>query len=135
MYNHVLYIAYWAVNTTTLYVASLFLPKGTILLGSWRFNPFEASLYSGFWITFLIWAWWDFAVARRFQISSRNIVIVFAYFLFVNVFSLWAVSVFSSFTGFVLVNFQWALIIGAVTTVLQRVTFSFIVARRYGAGY
>lgn len=128
MYNHLLFLSYWFVNTSVLFIAGV-LPGRNVILGDWRFNSFESSVYAGFWLTFLIWVSWDFAIARRFKLDKLPVTLGF--FLFVNSISIWAVSRFSSVTGFVLVNFFWALVIGCVVTLLQRVVWKLIVKKSF----
>jgi len=96
-------------------------------LGNWRFNSFEASIYAGFWLTFLFWVWWDFAIARGIKLDNKFITFVF--FLFVNSFSVWAVSMFYRVIGFGLTNYYWALAMGFAVTILQRAAWRVIVKR------
>ena len=128
MSNHLLYFGYWLVNSLLLFIASLVLPESVMKLGSWRFNSLESSLYAGFCITFLIWVWWDFALAHKFTLDNK--MFAFAFFVFVNSFSILAVSTFSYFTGVEVISYIWIVIIGLVVTILQRVTRSFIVGKR-----
>ena len=127
MYNHLLFLSYWLVNTTVLFLASLFIPA--IRLGVERFNSFESAFYAGFWLTFFIWVFWDFAIARKFQLDKKGITLTF--FLFVNSISVWAVSRFYFITGFELTNYLWALVIGLLATLLQRVVWKLVVLRHF----
>ena len=126
MYNHLLYFAYWLINSSVLLIASSVIPNN-ITLGNWRFNGFESSLYAGFWITFLIWVCWDFAMARKFNLSKK--MVSFGFFFIVNVVSIWAISRFSSITGFELIHYEWVLAIGFVSTILQKLLWTFFVPR------
>lgn len=123
MYNHLMYFAYWMINSLVLYLAGWAIPNN-VLLGNWRFNSIESSIYAGFWLTFLIWACWDFAIARKFNLKNKTATFVF--FLLVNAISIWVVSRFSNITGFELTNYQWAFAIGFVITLLQRVPWKFV---------
>lgn len=123
MYNHLMYLAYWAINSLVLYLASLIIPDN-IALGNWRFSNIESSIYAGFWLTFLIWVFWDFAIAREFNLKNKTI--AFLFFLFVNAISIWVVSRFASVTGFGIINYQWVLAIGFITTLLQKVPWKFV---------
>lgn len=127
MYNHLLYFSYWLVNMCVLYLVSLFVPGELIHLGSWRFSSLEAAFYSGFFLTFLVWIWWDFALARKFDFDKTVTVLLF--FLFVNYFSLLVISRFSYITGFEIYNYIWAFVIALVTTSMQRVVRKIIVQR------
>jgi len=126
MYNHLLYLGYWLTNSIVLLLSTL-VTGNSVILGGDRFNTLEASIYAGFWLTFLIWVWWDFAIARKFKLDKG--VIIFGFFLFVNIFSLVAVSRFHFFTGFELINYFWVLAIALLATILQRVAWKLIVNR------
>ena len=124
MYNHLMYFAYWVINSFVLYLATWVLPEKSVTLGNWRFSSIESSIYAGFWITFLIWVCWDFAMAKKFNL--RNKIVSFFFFLFVNAISIWVVSRFSNITGFEVINYQWILAIGFVATIFQRVPWKFV---------
>ena len=126
MYNHLMYLAYWLINSSVLLIASSVIPDN-VTLGSWRFNGIESALYAGFWITFLIWIFCDFAMARKFNLSRK--IVSFGFFFIVNSFSIWAVSMFSGITGFELIHYEWVLVIGFVVTILQKVIWVFFVPR------
>lgn len=127
MYNHLLFFSYWIINSIVLFAASLVIPNHELVLGSWRFTGIEASIYSGFWLTFLIWVWWDFAIARKFNTYKK--VAAFSFFFFVNVFSIWALSRFTYFTGLALLNLWWAIVIGFIAMILQRFAWRMIVKK------
>lgn len=124
MYNHLMYFAYWVINALVLYLASLIVPDSNIALGNWRFSNIESSIYAGFWLTFLIWIFWDFAIAKEFDL--RNKTFSFIFFLLVNAMSIWIVSKFATVTGFGVINYQWILAISLVTTLLQKVPWKFV---------
>ncbi|MFH1536290.1 MAG: hypothetical protein ABIC96_04480 [Patescibacteria group bacterium] len=127
MYNHLLYFTYWLTNSFVFFLSSIIVPDRNVILGSWRFNNIESSIYAGFWATFLIWVWWDFAIAKKFNLENK--IIAFGFFFFVNFFSIYVVSRFSRFTGFELVNYQWVFVIGFAVTFLQRIIRKVIVRR------
>lgn len=127
MYNHLLYLTYWIINTIVLFVVRSLIPGNNVILGSERFNGFESSIYAGFWLTFLVWIWWDFAIAKKIKLDKT--ITTIGFFLFVNSLSIWMVSRFSYFTGFALTNYAWALGIGIVVTLLQRVGWRLIVLK------
>lgn len=118
-----MYFAYWMINSFILYLASMLIPDN-VVLGNWRFNSIESSIYAGFWLTFLIWVCWDFAIARKFNLKNKTATFVF--FLLVNAISIWVVSRFSGITGFEIVNYQWILAIGFVATFLQKIPWKFV---------
>ena len=127
MYNHLLYFGYWVTNAIVLYFASILLPSD-ITLGSWRFSTLEASLYAGFCLTFLVWIWWDFALAWKFDFHKK--LPVFLFFLFVNYFSILTITRFDYLTGFSITSFFWAFIIGFVATILQQGIHQLIVRQK-----
>jgi len=127
MYNHLLFFAYWLVNSLVLFVASIIIPNNELVLGSWRFSSLEASFYAGFCLTFLVWVWWDFAIARK--LNSYKKFATFSFFFLVNISSIWVLSRFSYFSGLELINFWWAIAIGIITTLLQKLVWMLIVKK------
>lgn len=126
MYNHLLYLGYWLTNSIVLLLSAL-VAGNSVVLGSDRFGSLEASVYAGFWITFIVWVCWDFAIARKFKLDKQAV--MFMFFLFVNAFALVAVSRFSSITGFELTNYIWVLAIAVLATISQRISWKLIVKR------
>jgi len=122
MYNHLLYLAYWFINSAVLYAAGILIPA--VRLEDGRFSSIETAIYAGFWITFMIWVWWDFAIARKFLFNNTA---SFFVFLIVNSISIWAVSRFYFFTGFILTDYVWALGLGVAATILQRMVRGMVV--------
>lgn len=129
MYNHLLYVGYWLINSILAYLSSALVPNNIIKLGSWRFTTLESSLYAGFVLTFLIWVWWDFALGRRF--NFKNKFTTFIFFLIANSFSIFAISRFSYFTGFEVTSYIWIPIIALAATIMQRLTRMAIIKRRF----
>ena len=126
MYNHWLYLTYWLVSAAVLLLASI-MPEVKVALGNWRFNSIEASIYSGFWLTFLYWVWWDFAMHRGMNYDNK--IISFLVYLVVNSAAVWIVSVFHYIFGFQLLDYSWALAIGFVLTIAQSVVWRIVVQR------
>jgi uncharacterized membrane protein YvlD (DUF360 family) len=127
MYNHVLYLVYWLVNSSTLLVFSLVFVDG-VVLGNHRFNSIESALYAGFWITVFLWAMWDFVYARGVKLeseASRDLV-----FWGVNSVAVWLVSRFSHVAGLGISSFLWAFILGAVITFIQRLIWKLFVEKK-----
>lgn len=117
MYNHVLYLAYWAVNALVLYLFGTF-AGNDVVLGNWKFGATEASIYASFWVTFLVWCFWDFAMAKGLKFDTT--VVTIGYFWSVNLFSFWLVSRFSQYFGFGVTGFIWPVMLGFVAHFLQR---------------
>jgi hypothetical protein len=128
MYNHLLYFGYWIVNSTLFFLASRVVPDNIIKLGSWRFSSIESSLYAGFILTFLIWVFWDFGLARRFSFNKKFF--TFAFFLIANIFSIFAISHFKYFTGFEVNSYAWIFFLALIATIAQRLTRMVIIKRR-----
>lgn len=129
MYNHLLYLTYWLINSVVLLVINSLIPGNSIILGDGRFNAIESSIYTGFWLTFLIWLWWDFAIAKKIKLENKMFMLGF--FLCVNSISIFMISRFPYLTGFVLKNYAWAIGIGFIATLLQRVGWRLIVFKRF----
>lgn len=126
MYNHLLYFSYWLVNSTVLYVLGLLFSQN-IVLGNWRFSPIESAIYAGFWVTFLIWVLWDFALAKGVKFDSK--VVTFGYFGITNIFGFWLVSRFSQYAGLGITNYIWAFAIGLVAYIFQRLAWGIVIRR------
>ena len=126
MYNHLLYILYWAINTLIIKFTFLLFPYG-LVLGTYRFTPTEAAIYSGFWVTFIIWTAWDFAIARKISLEkpTKN----FLYFLLVNVFAVWVVARFAPLSGMGISSFWWAIAVGIVVSILHKLVKKVVVER------
>jgi hypothetical protein len=125
MYNHYLYFAYWAVNSFIFFLAGLLIPSSEVAMGSWRFSLIEASIYSGFCLTFIIWVCWDFAMARHYNFKKKGFTLGF--FIAANLFSLYAISTFSYVTGFRVESFLWFILLGIVFALIQRVAWRVVV--------
>jgi hypothetical protein len=123
MYNHVLYLLYWLINILVMLLLSVF-SGSTVVLGSTRLTVFEAAVYAGFWLTFVVWVFWDLAIARGMKIvnQSRS----YYYFLVVNLMGVWLVSRFSGYTGFSIESFSWALLLGVLVNAFQRAAFRLV---------
>ena len=126
MYNHLLFVSYWVINTLVLYLTTLFFSGEINLTG--RFSPFEASFYAGFWLTFFIWIWWDIAIVRNFKLNKQSESLTF--FLLVNILSLFIISKLRSLTGFSIDGYLAVLGIAVIATFLQRLGWSLVVKRR-----
>ena len=127
MYNHILYFAYWLVNSLVLYVFSIVYPN-SVVLGNWRFSPVEASIYSGFWVTFFIWVLWDFAIAKNVKFDSA--LVTFGYFGLSNFFSFWLVARFSQYAGLGIAHYGWAILVGLTAYIFQRIAWRSIVGKK-----
>lgn len=127
MYNHILYLSYWAVNTLVIYVFSL-LNGNSVVLGNYRFTPVESAIYAGFWATVLFWTMWDYVYVRRVDIDKTSG--RFWVFAVMNFVSFWLVSRFSHIAGFGISSFWWAMLIGFVANIVQRLAWAIVVGRR-----
>ena len=118
MYNHLLYIAFWATNTLILILASSLVGQ-YLTLGNSRFNNIEAGIYAGFWITFIIWAFWDFSMGRRYNLQKKYRSFIF--FFLVNFFAFWAVSNFDKWVGYSQKDLSWVVVLAVIATFFQRI--------------
>lgn len=126
MYNHLLYLLYWLINSLVIYAIGLNF-SDSVVLGSYRLLPIEAAIYSGFWLTFFVWAMWDFIFSRGVKLEPAPL--GFLYFFFVNSLGVWIISRYGAYTGLGIVNFGWAFLVGAVADLFQRVTWKLVVER------
>jgi len=127
MYNHLLYFIYWLINASVLYVfGQLF--GNDVVLGNWKFSILESVVYSGFWVTFFIWCFWDFAIAKGLKFNS--FMVTFGYFFLVNIFSFWLVSRFPYYAGFGVTGFFWVTLISFCAYFLQRFGRSIVVGKK-----
>lgn len=127
MYNHTLYFYFWCTNALVLFASKYLIPDNIVVLGSWRFSSIESAIYAGFWITFIYWVWWDFAIQR--SLSSDQKIVSFIIYSIVNSIAILGVSVFHGVFGFKLENYYWAGAIGFMTTLLQSFVWRMIVKR------
>jgi len=127
LYNHVLYLVYWLVNSAALYLFSFVFTDG-VILGNYRFNPIESALYAGFWVTVFLWAMWDFVYARGAKLGSEAGTDLI--FWGINSVAVWLVSRFSHIAGFGISSFLWAFILGGVVTFIQRLTWKMFVEKK-----
>ena len=118
MYNHLLYIAFWAINTLILILGSAFAGE-YVRLGNSRFTNIEAGVYAGFWITFIVWAFWDFSMGRRYNLQKKYRSFIF--FFLVNIFAFWAASKFEHWIGYKLLDFSWVFVLSFIATFSQRI--------------
>lgn len=125
MYNHILYLAYWGVNTAAIFVLNRLFPE-EIVLGVNKFVPVESAVYSGFWLTFFVWTLWDLAVFRKIKLSPKPVAFIF--FLIANCFGILVISLASKYTGMKI--WGWWIWGAALTTnIFQRWVWSRIVGR------
>ena len=117
MYNHLLYLVYWGVNAVVIYAAGS-LSGGAVELGVNKFVPFEAAVYGGFWMTFIVWTVWDFAIARGYKLGTGMTGMV--YFLAANVLGMWAVTKLGVITGIRISDWLWLVGMALVCNFAQR---------------
>lgn len=129
MYNHQLYLLYWTVNSVVLYFAAMFFPIA-LSLGGGRFVPIEAAIYSGFWMTFVVWIMWDFMIAKRVNLEPEYVGFIF--FLLINIVGVWTVARFTHYSGIQITNFAWVCILAVCANILQRIVRSILVSKPKG---
>jgi len=127
LYNHLLYLSYWFVNSLVLYAFDL-VSKNDVVLGNYRFNSFESALYAGFWITVFFWAMWDYIYVRKIKINQTRG--RFWVFWAMNFVCFWLVSRFSYIAGFGISSYWWALLIGLVANFVQRFAWMLVISSR-----
>lgn len=129
MYNHLLYLLYWILNSLVIYLISGLFPE-SVVLGNFKFNPVESAIYAGFWVTVIFWAMWDFIHVRG-VVLSRTAGSLWVFFV-MNFVSVWLVSRFSHIAGFGISSFVWALLIAFIANLVQRAIWRIVTARRFG---
>lgn len=123
MYNHLLYFCYWFVNS---FVISLlyYLNPLEYSLGNWKFTALEASIYSGFWITFVVWIFWDYLMAKDIKIEGiKN----WLWFWFANIIGIWITARMTNFTGLSIENLFAVIILALFTNLLQKTIRIFVI--------
>ena len=116
MYNHLLYFSYWLVNSFAISLFNYLFPNNFVL-GNWKLTALEASLYSGFWLTFVVWIFWDFLMAKKYELGKFK---SFIWFWLANTIGVWIVAHMSGFTGFGIESFYLSFILGFFANILQR---------------
>lgn len=129
MYNHHLYFAYWLVNVLVLYVLGRLFPSA-IDLSNGRLLPLETAIYAGFWLTFIVWAMWDFIIVKKAKLEPEFV--AFSYFLLVNALGIMVVAHFTRFTGLTVSTFWWGLLAAFLVNTLQRQTWKML-TKKYQA--
>lgn len=127
MYNHLLYLFYWLINLVVIYLVKWLWPE-SLILGNWRFAEIESAIYTGFWMTFLLWLVWDFALARGLRMEDR--LATWLFFGVVNCASVWVITRFGFYLGLAVSSFSWVLVVGLAATLIQRLIWSLVVERK-----
>lgn len=127
MYNHLLYLLYWAVNFLVILGLGQIFPAD-IVLGNYKFTAVEAAIYSGFWVTMLVWSIWDFVYVRGVKVDRVSGAFLF-FFLF-NSLAFWLVARFSHLVGLGISGFYWALVLGFTANILQRFVWRLLLDKK-----
>lgn len=117
MFSHLFYLFFWAIVTLLLILLNNFFPNN-IALGNARFVSFEAAIYAGFWIMFLVTTIQDFISARGVKITNSIIAIFF--FLGANTTAIWMVARFAHIIGLGISSWKVALLVGGLFSLFQR---------------
>jgi len=117
VYNHFVYLLYWSITSIVIYLAGLLFPQD-VVLGNYRLFAIDSAIYSGFWITFIVWTLLDFVQARGINVNKFLFNIIF--FVPANIISIWLAARFAGLIGMGLVNYQWAVILGVTIYVFQK---------------
>ena len=123
MYEHLLFLLYWSLNSLALYFLGLLFP-GSVVLGTWRLTAAETAIYAGFWLTFFVWTMWEYVLFRKVKLEPFTL--RFLFFLVVNSLGIWLVSRYAGYTGLGITSFWWAFALGAVTNLLQVVVWKLL---------
>ncbi|OGM87348.1 hypothetical protein A2614_02645 [Candidatus Woesebacteria bacterium RIFOXYD1_FULL_40_21] len=123
MYEHLLFLLYWLLNSLAIYLLGNIFPS-EVVLGSFRLTPVEAAIYAGFWLTFFVWSMWDFVLVRKVKLEPFPLRPLF--FFFVNSLGVWLTSRYSGYSGLGITSFWWAFLLGGVTDLLQSVSWNLV---------
>lgn len=116
-----LFFVFWLFNFLSIYLLGLAFPN-MIVLGNFRLTPMEASIYSGFWLTFFVWTMKEYMSVRKVEFEPPSLM---HYYLFVvNCLGIWIVSRYSQYTGLGITSFWWAFVLGGAAEILQLVTWT-----------
>lgn len=115
MYNHWLFFTYWLVNSLVIWFVGAIFPQD-LVLGTWRFTAAEAAIYSGFWVTFVVWIFWDFLLARRYKFSR---LLNFFWFWLANTLGIWLMAHINHYSGLGISAYYWAIVLGLVVNLAQ----------------
>ena len=129
MYNHVLYFSYWLVSFAVFYLTHLFFPENFVL-GNRKFVALEAGIYSSFWLVVFLWVIWDFLISRGVKFEQN--LASFLYFWAVNAVGIWLVAKLSQLLGLGITSFLWAVGVGFIVNLLQRLVWKFVTKRNLG---
>jgi len=127
LYNHLLYLLYWVTNALVLFLASRILPEH-VVLGTFRFTSVEAAIYAGFWMTFFVWSMWDYLLARGEKMEGLWRAVT--YFWVVNTVGVWLTARFPYYTGLGISSYVWAMILGLVANMAQRIVWKILVTSK-----
>ena len=131
MYNHKLYLAFWLVNGLIIYLFGLIFPAN-VVLGNWKFTALEAAIYSSFWLTFVVWVGWDNIYSRGVKYQTG--VITWVYFWIVNALGVWIIARIAYILALGISNLLWAIMIGTVAVIGQKIVWSLVTRRELGRG-
>lgn len=123
MYNHLLYFSYWFVNSFIISLFSYLFPED-VILGSSKFSSLDGAIYSGFWVTFVVWIFWDYLLAKKTEWGKAK---TFFWFWLANTIGLWATSQMGNFTGLHIVSIYLIIIVGLFANILQKGMRKFVI--------
>jgi len=123
MNEHFLFFLYWFLNSLLLYLLGLIF-SSEVVLGNFRLVPLEASIYSGFWLTFFVWTMWDFVSIRKVKLEP--LLLRFLFFFFVNSLGIWIISRYANYTGLGITSYWWAFVLGGVADLLQSIIWNLL---------
>lgn len=129
MYNHILYLFFWLVSFFVFYLTHLLFPENFVL-GNWKFTVLEAGIYSSFWLVVFLWVVWDFLVSRGVKFEQN--LVSFIYFWAVNAVGIWLVAKLSQILGLGITGYPWAVGVGFVVNLVQRLVWKFVTKRNLG---
>ena len=126
MYNHKLYLGFWFINFTVIFLFGWAFPLD-IVLGNWKFTALEAAIYSSFWLTVLIWTAWDFIFSRGVKYQTG--LVTWIYFFLINTLGVWIIARFAHLLALGLTSWVGAVLIGSVAVIGQKIIWGLVTRR------
>jgi hypothetical protein len=117
VYNHKLYLGFWLINFSVIFLFGWVFPSD-IVLGNWKFSALEGAIYSSFWLTFFVWTAWDFIFSRGIKYKAG--LIAWIYFFLVNSLAIWLIARFSHILAMGISSWVAAVFMGVVVVIGQK---------------
>jgi len=109
-------LSFWLLNSILLYLAELILPSYYVLGNFWLSGP-AAMLWSGFWMTVVVWVAKPVSLKLNLKLKGRQKMFIF-YWL-ANSVAIWILARLAHLSGLGIAAFYWAIFLGLVANITQ----------------